>query len=339
VKKGAFELQNFVQQHLSQLIVVADKHTMEYCYPVLLAEVPHFIVPYGEQYKNLDSCEYIWKKLTELGATRESILLCLGGGVLCDMGAFAASCYMRGIRTVLVPTTLLAMVDASVGGKNGINFLGFKNYIGTFSEHSEVFMCPDFLKTLPHKELINGYVEMLKNGLIADRTHYDQVKFLFLTGNEPLTDALIADSIAIKERFVSQDFTDKGVRKCLNFGHTIGHAIEALSLVKNKENEAISHGSAVALGMIVEGYISTQYTGLSQDELQEMALVLQGVVNSVNDDIPTYEQLKPYLTKDKKNTEEGVSFALLTQIGHCVHDQYVTVDSIKSGLTYLANLK
>ena len=147
VNRGLDILQSFIREHQQNLIVVADKHTLQDCYPFLKADLPHFIVPYGEGYKNLNSCEYIWKKLTELGANRRTILLCLGGGVLCDMGAFAAGCFLRGIRTALVPTSLLAMVDASAGGKNGVNFLGFKNYIGNFKEPDFLFICPEFLQT------------------------------------------------------------------------------------------------------------------------------------------------------------------------------------------------
>ncbi len=328
-----------MQKNQANIIVLADEHTMNYCYPLLLEEVSSFIVPYGEGYKNLDSCEFIWKKLTEFGATRETILLCLGGGVVCDMGAFAAGCFQRGMKTVLVPTTLLAMVDASIGGKNGVNFMGYKNYIGSFSEAEEIFICDSFLETLSYKEKVNGYVEMLKHGLIADRLHYDQVKMLFLQENQHLEDQLILDSIAIKKNHVDQDFRDQGVRKRLNFGHTIGHAIESYSLTINDENESLSHGVSVALGMIVEAYISTKMVGLSKDELHELTMVLQRVVSGISDDIPTYEELKPYLIKDKKNTEQGINCSLIASIGEGVHDQYVKVSLIKEGLDFLANLK
>jgi 3-dehydroquinate synthase len=328
-----------VQKNQANIIVLADEHTMNYCYPLILEEVPYFSVPYGEGYKNLDSCEFIWKKLAEFGATRETILLCLGGGVICDMGAFAAGCFQRGIRSVLVPTSLLAMVDASVGGKNGVNFMGYKNYIGSFKEAEEIFICDIFLETLSYKEKVNGYVEMLKHGLIADRSHYDQVKMLFLQENQHLENQLILDSIAIKKNHVDQDFRDQGVRKRLNFGHTIGHAIESFSLKINDENESLSHGVSVALGIIVEAYISTEMVGLSKDELHELTIVLQRVVSGISDDIPTYDELKPYLLKDKKNTDLGINCSLITSIGQGVHDQYVESALIKEGLDFLANLK
>lgn len=339
MKTGIFNLQAYAQKNQANIIVLADEHTLNYCYPLLLEDVPYFIVPYGEGYKNLDSCEFIWKKLSEFGATRETILLCLGGGVICDMGAFAAGCYQRGIRSVLVPTSLLAMVDASVGGKNGVNFMGYKNYIGSFKEADEIFICDIFLETLSYKEKVNGYVEMLKHGLIADRRHYNQVKMLFLQENQHLGDQLILDSIAIKQNHVDQDFRDEGIRKRLNFGHTIGHAIESYSLKINDENESLSHGVSVALGMIVEAYISTKMAGLSEDELHELTIVLQRVVSGISDDIPTYDDLKPYLLKDKKNTDLGINCSLITRIGEGIHDQYVESALIKEGLDFLTELK
>ena len=332
-------LQAFVRQHQNNIIVVADKHTLQDCYSLLQADLPHFIVPYGEGYKNIDSCEYIWKKLTEMEATRHTILLCLGGGVLCDMGAFAAGCYQRGMKIALVPTSLLAMVDASVGGKNGVNFMGLKNFLGSFKEADFTFICPEFLATLPHSEKIHGYVEMLKHGLIADKSHYDSVKFLFLKDSLPLDEQLIQDSIAIKKQYVVQDFRDKGVRKCLNFGHTIGHAIESHSLATHSENNNLSHGVSVALGMLAEAHISTQYSGLSSAELHEISIVLQQIVSNLDEEIPSYEALLPYLQKDKKNNEAGINFSLLSSIGSSVYDCFPSATVIQGGLTYLRKLK
>lgn len=339
MKKSLEALQIFVREHQDNIVVLADKHTLQDCYPLLGVELPHFIVPYGESYKNLNSCEYIWKKLKDKGATRQTILLCLGGGVLCDMGAFAGACYQRGMRVVLVPTSLLAMVDASSGGKTGVNFLNFKNYIGLFKEAEEIFVCPDFLPTLPQAEMRNGYVEMLKHGLIADKSHYDAVKYHFLKSNHPLDPSLIFHSIAIKQQHVEQDFLDTGIRKRLNFGHTIGHALESHSLVIKEENESLSHGTAVGLGMVVESYISAQLAGLSEDDLQQITLVLQGLVNSVNEDIPSMDVLLPYLQKDKKNQSAEINFSLLKSIGYCEHNYTASVELIAEGLDFLRKLK
>ena len=332
-------LRAFISENKTDIIVLADKHTMHDCYPLLEVELPHFIVPYGEGYKNLNSCEYIWKKLTDMGATRNTMLLCLGGGVLCDMGSFAASCFQRGIKTALVPTSLLAMVDASVGGKTGVNFLNFKNYIGLFREPDHLFICREFLGSLPAKEWVNGYVEMLKHGLIADRAHYDEVKMQFLKQTNEVSAEQINHSIGIKLQHVKQDFEDLGIRKRLNFGHTVGHAIESHSLAVSEENKSLSHGVSVALGIIAESYISTKISGLSEESLQEIAIVLLSVLKAVEQDIPNFEALEPYLIKDKKNGDDGINFSLLSHIGSCTHDHIVPSPIIRESIEYLRNLK
>lgn len=337
--QGLAKLKNFVKENSTNLVVLADKHTLRDCYPLLGVDVPYIQVPYGEGYKNLNSCEFIWKKLTDLGATRKTILLCLGGGVICDMGAYAGACYQRGMRVMLAPTSLLAMVDASTGGKTGVNFLHFKNYIGLFKKSEEIFICPKFLETLPQIEMRNGYVEMLKHGLIANDSHYDKVKLLFLQDNIPLDYPLIFDSIAIKEKHVEQDFNDTGIRMRLNFGHTVGHAIESHSLYINEENESLSHGTAVGLGIVVESYISHKVAGLSADELNEITLVLQRLLASVDEEIPGVETLLPYLLKDKKNENEQINFSLLKSIGTSEHNYKVNVDIIADGLDFLRKLK
>lgn len=339
MKQGLAHLRQFIEEAKDDIVVLADKHTLKDCYPLLQEDLPHFIVPYGEGYKNLDSCEFIWKKLIDLGATRKTTLLCLGGGVLCDMGSFAGGCYQRGMNVVLVPTSLLAMVDASVGGKNGVNFVGLKNYIGTFKEASETFICPEFLSTLPQKEFTNGYVEMLKHGLIANKAHYDEVKMSFLKENYSLDESTIVKSISIKKQHVDQDFRDNGVRKRLNFGHTIGHAIESHSLAISDENEELSHGISVALGMIAECYISTKLLRFPKESLDEVSIVFQKVLRELGQDLPHFIDLWPYLQHDKKNSREGVNFSLLTELGQAVHDQVVQKDIIEESIVYLRGLR
>jgi 3-dehydroquinate synthase len=337
--KGLLLLQEFVRLNTNDIIVLADEHTLKDCYPLLGQQLRCITVPHGEGSKNLASCTYIWEKLTDMGASRSTILLCLGGGVLCDMGAYAGACYQRGIPVVLVPTSLLAMVDASTGGKTGVNFLHFKNYIGLFKKSEELFLCPEFLKSLPQSEMRNGHVEMLKHGLIADKEHYDQVKMLFLQPYEALNPELISHSIAIKERHVEQDFKDVGIRKRLNFGHTIGHAIESHSLFVNEENESLSHGTSVGLGMVVESYISHKVAGLSENQLHEITSVLKQLVTSIDEDIPPLDTLLPYLLKDKKNENQAIRFSLLKNIGECEHNYEVDVHIIAEGLDFLRELK
>ncbi len=339
MKTGLQQLRSFVSSNKHKIIVLADKHTLQECYSLLQVDLPHLIVHYGENYKNLNSCEYIWKKLTDLGASRDTILLCLGGGVLCDMGAYAAACYQRGMQVALVPTSLLAMVDASVGGKNGVNFLGLKNYIGTFRKATYTFICTTFLKTLPKKEMVNGYVEMLKHGLIADENHYDQVKLFFLNDSLALDESLVMDSIAIKQQHVEQDFTDLGIRKRLNFGHTIGHAIESQSLAISDENKSLSHGVSVALGIIVESFISNKKRGLSEAKLNEISVVLQSIVSSLTNPLPSFQELLPYLLRDKKNKSTSINFSLLSQVGKSEHDCFVDQKTIEDGVEYLHKLR
>ncbi|NNJ56347.1 MAG: 3-dehydroquinate synthase, partial [Bacteroidia bacterium] len=306
---------------------------------LLQIDLPHFIVPYGEGYKNLNSCEYIWKRLAEHNAHRNTIILCLGGGIICDMGAFAGSCFQRGMRVILCPTSLLAMVDASIGGKNGVNFLGFKNYIGGFNKPENIFICHEFLATLPSEEIVNGYVEMLKHGLIADKAHYDKVKVYFFNPNNRVNQELIADSIAIKQNHVEQDFKDKGVRKRLNFGHTIGHAIESWSLSTSQENSELSHGVAVALGIIVESYISAKVLQMPKEQVDEITTVLQSVLKGIKKDLPDYQNLEPYLKKDKKNIGEEINFSLLESIGNCIENQFVSENIISEAIEYLHSVK
>ncbi len=337
--KGLSLLQEFVRLNANNIIVLADKHTLEVCYPLLGQQLQYIKVPYGESYKNLNSCEYIWKRLTDMGATRNTLLLCLGGGVLCDMGAYAGACYQRGMRVVLVPTSLLAMVDASTGGKTGVNFLHFKNYIGLFKKSEELFVCSEFLESLPQSEMRNGHVEMLKHGLIADKEHYNQVKMLFLQPYEALDPELIFHSIAIKEKHVEQDFKDVGIRKRLNFGHTIGHAIESHSLFINEENESLSHGTSVGLGIVVESFISNKIADLSEGELMEITSVLKPLVAGIDEDIPSVDTLLPYLQKDKKNENQAINFSLLKNIGECEHNYEVDVHLIAEGLDFLRKLK
>lgn len=336
---GLEALQSYINQADNQLIALVDKHTLQDCYPKLNLDIPYIQVPYGEGYKNLHSCEYIWKHLTELQATRKSTLLCLGGGVLCDTGSLAGVLYQRGMRVVLCPTSLLAMVDAAIGGKNGVNFLGFKNYIGTFHEAEETFVCTEFLDTLPGRELTNGYVEMLKHGLIADTAHYDALKMYFLSSSKQISEELIKRSIQLKLKHTRKDFKDQGVRQRLNFGHTIGHAIESWSLAIREENQEMSHGCAVALGLIAESYISTKQTGLPQNDLNEITVVLQSLVKGLDHPLPRYRELQGYLIADKKNVGEGVRFALLHAIGNCTENHLVNEDVIADAIDYLHMLQ
>src|SRR6201996_7947995 len=266
------ELAEFVKRgNYSRVFILTDDNTGEHCLPLVQK---HFEgsdnydlieVASGEENKNIDFCTGIWKMLIDFGADRKALMINLGGGVVSDLGGFAASTFKRGIDFVHVPTTLLSQVDASVGGKTGIDIDSIKNIIGTFTQPKAVFIEYSFIETLPARQILSGLAEMLKHGLIADAAYWEMLKNSDL--KKPGAD-LIYLSIAIKNRVVIEDPHEKGIRKSLNFGHTIGHAIETYSLLNDKD--PLSHGEAIAIGMICEAYLAHQKVGLSADELKDI---------------------------------------------------------------------
>ncbi|MCD8540568.1 MAG: 3-dehydroquinate synthase, partial [Leadbetterella sp.] len=237
----------------SALVVIADRNTRKDCYPRIKEVLPRHLlitVQDGEEYKNLDTCINIWNKLTEAEFDRHALVINLGGGVIGDMGGFCAATYKRGIDFIQVPTTLLAQVDASVGGKLGIDFQGFKNHIGVFTQPRAVLIDTGFLTTLPERELRSGYAEVIKHCLIRDRKMWDKIRKSEL-GDIPMKE-LVSHSVETKKAIVTEDPTEKGLRKILNFGHTVGHAVETFHLTR----ERLLHGEAIAIGMICEAYIA-----------------------------------------------------------------------------------
>lgn len=303
----------------SKAFIVVDSKTSEFCMPDFLAnlatEVPVEIIEFesGEQFKNIETCFEIWSALTELGADRKSIIINLGGGVVADLGGFVASTFKRGIEYINVPTTLLAMVDASIGGKNGVDLGNLKNQIGTITTPKAVLIDSRFLATLPQNEMRSGLAEMLKHGLIQDKSYWDKFKNLNNLSTDDLDD-LINESVTIKNNIVTQDPTENGIRKALNFGHTLGHAIESYFL-ENEDKTTLLHGEAIAAGMILESYISMEKELVSKDEYQEIKSVIRdifGVIEFTKNDI---EQILTLLVHDKKNEFGKVQFALLNGIG------------------------
>ena len=226
-------------------------------------------IPEGEEHNTIDICTGVWEALSEYNAVRKSLMIILGGGVVTDLGGFVASTYMRGIDYINVPTSLLAMVDASVGGKTGVDLGSLKNQIGVISEGSMVLIDTSFLDTLPQNHMISGYAEMIKHGLITDKNYWDTLTQLEKLDISDL-DQLIYDSVVIKNNIVSEDPTEKGLRKILNFGHTLGHAIESYFL-QNADKSPLLHGEAIAIGMILESYISHKQLGLSNEDLTEIS--------------------------------------------------------------------
>ncbi len=286
----------------------------------------------GEKQKQLETCQYIWNQLLSFNFNRNDLLINLGGGVITDMGGFAASTFKRGIDFINIPTSLLSMVDASVGGKTGINFNKFKNNIGLFIEPLTVFCDQSLLTTLPQKELISGIGEVLKHALILDQEYWN-----YCNNNKIENwdwNYIIQQSINLKNNIVLADPFEKSVRKKLNFGHTIGHAIESYFM---KENIEILNGEAIAIGMICESHISYQKKHITEKTLTEITELITSI-------FPYYQlpnsssQLIEIMKQDKKNTDSSINCTLLNKIGESTIDNNVSLDTIKNALNYYSNL-
>jgi 3-dehydroquinate synthase len=334
------ELVTFVKQgHYSRFFILTDENTAKYCLPLIkgrFAGMDNFDIieiNSGEESKDIDFCIGIWKMLIDFGADRQSLLINLGGGVISDMGGFVASTFKRGIDFVHVPTTLLSQVDASVGGKTGIDIDRIKNIIGTFTQPKAVFIAYELLKTLPKRQILSGLAEMLKHGLIVDATYWDMLKNSDLS--MPSAE-LIYRSIEIKNKVVIADPTEKGLRKSLNFGHTVGHAVETNSLLR--DDNPLTHGEAIAIGMICEAYLSHKKTGLSSDELAEIVKVIGGLYPTYDIRDDSHEALCSLMLKDKKNQNGKINCTLLTRIGECRLDNICTEEELCDSLGYYASL-
>ena len=318
--------------------LLTDTNVVSYAGQLGLEGISTLVLPAGEEHKTLATIQKIWDFLVDNGATRQSVLINMGGGVITDMGGFAASTFMRGIDFVNIPTTLLAMVDAGTGGKTGFDYRGLKNIIGTFRQPKETIIDERFLQTLPAEQLLSGYAEMLKHGLIGDKRHFNSLLALDVLSpyNKPFSEqihALIEESNAIKQAIISADPEEKGKRKILNFGHTVGHAIEELSLAKN---QPLLHGYAVMYGMLAELYLSHVKLGLDTAVLSQMthlAIEQYGKPMCPCKDVDTLIEL---MRHDKKNRQQGeINFTLLRAIGEPEFDQTVPERTIKEALDYL----
>jgi 3-dehydroquinate synthase len=303
----------------SQVAILVDENTKRDC----LSKLPQIEnaliieIKSGEQYKNISTCSFIWEQLTINNFDRNSLLINLGGGVIGDMGGFCAATYKRGLEFIHIPTTLLAMVDASVGGKLGIDFKGFKNQIGLFNNPKAVLISSVFLETLAESELKSGFAEVVKHALISDNSLWLKLK------NTPFTDLdwedIIDTSIQIKNKIVLADPFEKGERKKLNFGHTFGHAIESYYLEKGTP---ISHGEAVFMGMILE----TKISDLSESDKNEIKNYV--LSNFALPYTPKKSSLHKFLINDKKNQNGKINFTLLNGIGDCSFDNLFSLDEL-----------
>jgi 3-dehydroquinate synthase len=327
------ELSKFLtESNYSKAFVLVDSNTEIHCLPALqevLKDTDYDLIEVtpGEENKNIDFCIGIWRMLLDFGADRNSIMINLGGGVITDMGGFAASTFKRGIDFVQVPTTLLSQVDASVGGKTGIDMDSVKNIIGTFTQPKAVFIHTGFLSTLDEREIRSGYAEVIKHGLIYDINLFKAVRE---SGPQGLTDAMIYRSIEIKNEVVIADPLEKSLRKILNFGHTIGHAVESYSLTHDKA--PLLHGEAIAIGFICEAYLSAKKNGLSESDLQETIDAIKAVYPAYNLKKDTYTALLEIMKNDKKNNAGKISFSLLSEIGKCSYDSFCTEEEIFESL-------
>lgn len=317
----------------SKIFILTDSNSNALCLPQFLSflatEIPIEIVEFkaGEISKNIDTCVQIWNVLTELGADRKSLLINIGGGVVTDLGGFVAATFKRGIDFINIPTTLLAMVDASVGGKTGVDLGNLKNQIGVFSTPKMVLIDTVYLETLPKIEMVSGLAEMLKHGLICDKKYWKQ--FLDLSKIDFADfDALIYTSIAIKNNIVFQDPNEQGIRKVLNFGHTLGHAVESYFLAR-KNKTTLLHGYAIAAGMVLESYCSKEMGFLSEKEYFEIKTTIINIYGRIIFEVKDIDFILKFLIHDKKNEFGKVQFVLLDGIGKTKINQTVASELIQ----------
>ncbi|MBU0696386.1 MAG: 3-dehydroquinate synthase [Bacteroidetes bacterium] len=325
----------------SKIFVLTDEMTGQYCLPVFQEKLPELTdfdlieVPNGEENKTIDFCIGIWQMLLEFEADRNAILINLGGGVVTDMGGFAASTFKRGIDFIQIPTTLLSQVDASVGGKTGVDLSDVKNIIGTFTQPEAVIIATDFLKTLDERQMTSGFAEVIKHGIIANADFFKEITALE-NANE-ITEKQIYHSIGIKNKVVLEDPFEKGLRKTLNFGHTIGHAIESWSL-KNDKNSLL-HGEAIALGMICEAYLAKEIIGLPESDLELITSSFLKFFGKYKIRQGIEQELLEIMKNDKKNVSGKIGFSLPDKLGNCLFDIFVEENLIKKSLNYYRSLE
>lgn len=311
--------------------ILTDSNVEKFCYPRFQEAFNQahnlFVLPAGEESKTLASCEHLWQQMEASHADKNAVLICLGGGMITDLGGFAASCWKRGIRFIFIPTSLLGMVDASIGGKTGIDLTFGKNLLGLISIPSLVVSDTSWLSTLPEKELKAGYAECLKHGLVADETYWRRISGTPF--NQQEWEFVVYRSQLVKSEVVKNDPDEQWMRKILNFGHTIGHALESLSLELQKP---MLHGEAVALGMLLEAELSLSYSELPDIQFRE----IKSRIEELRIDFPLFDFTNSdivnkfiyYIRNDKKNQKNEIRMSLLNKIGKCSYDIQVTEESI-----------
>ena len=354
------KLKEIISSHTKTFLLL-DENTEKYCLKIinsidlLKSNTIKIIIPSGEQHKNIETVQYIWSQLVENHADRKSLLINIGGGMVTDIGGFAASCYQRGIDFINIPTTLLGMIDASIGGKTGIDFQGLKNQIGVFSQPLAVMILFEFLETLPKRELLSGLAEIIKYGFIVDKSFLEvklqnnpvnlvnpvcflrrqesEVRSQNIYNPENLVNPVyIKKAIDVKNEITCHDATEQGRRKILNFGHTVGHAIETY-LIENQQE--IRHGEGVAMGMLSALYLSEKFCGLKHEITLDYQDLYAKTFNRFSlNDIPV-DALLEIMRHDKKNEGGDIRFVLIEDIGKPVYDIVVKLEDIIDSITYL----
>lgn len=332
-----FELSSFFSEHqYSKVAVLVDENTKQYCYPLVKTVFPDHIlieIKSGEEQKNLNTCQQIWNELTNQAFDRKALFVNIGGGVIGDMGGFCAATFKRGIDFINIPTTLLAQVDANIGGKLGIDFQNFKNHIGIFQNPKRVFLDTKYFDTLHPSELRSGYAEIIKHCLIADKKKFEEIVTISYENLNWFE--LTKHSVAIKDKVVSEDPTEQGLRKILNFGHTIGHAIESYYL--DKPGKKLLHGEAIAIGMICESYLSAKKLNLEESELELITNYILKVYNPKKISADEIDEIIDLTKQDKKNEGNKIKCSLLDGIGDCAFNIEIDHQDIKASIEYLNN--
>ena len=319
-----------------RVFVLTDDTTHECCLPKVAALLAQYdavpiTIAHGDQHKTLAALGDVWTALQQGGATRHSLLVNLGGGMITDLGGYAAATFKRGINFINIPTTLLAMVDASVGGKTGINFGGLKNEVGVFNDSKYVILDTEFLKTLDDENICSGYAEMLKHGLISTEAMWEElVNFDLANPDLKQLQRMVGDSVKVKERIVELDPHEKGIRKALNLGHTFGHAFESWAL----KRKPILHGYAVAFGLIPELYLSVAKTGFPTDKMRQTVTFIKENYGTLNITCDDYDELIELMHHDKKNQNGIINFTMLGGIGDIRINQTATTEEIKEALDF-----
>ncbi len=342
--KIIFDLTEYLRENTSkQIFILTDTNCIELCYPkiknVFPEKQPIFTIVAGEENKTLNTVTEIWDFLFANNADRNSLIINIGGGIVTDVGGFAASTFKRGIAFINIPTSLLAQIDASVGGKTGVNYKGLKNQIGTISLPNKVFVAPDFLKTLKREDFLSGFGEMIKHALIYDEKHYFElinfVKNDFSENKINKIGVLIEKSVNIKIHFVKNDVSEKGIRKILNFGHTFGHAAESYFISKKKP---LKHGIAVVYGIICELWLSVKYVNFSKKKFEKISDDLFSIYEKIEIPEIDFPVLFEYMKQDKKNLDHQIQTVLLKDVGIPVIQHVISEEDVVESLRILMNI-